>query len=849
MIHPSTQRPGLGAGLPAGWSILAGLLLLKGCAAAQVAPPFPNEAQPQGALTGASVFLSAGHGWVYNDRLGRWNTQRGLINGIIEDHSNAETVNQYLVEYLRNAGASVYTAREVDLNHHEVIVETSSPDLELEGPWTRGWHDRGARNRDYYTTTTTADPEKEALAWFTPDIPEPGRYAVYAWYAPPTEGEAARDARFRIHHAGGVTTWTQDLNRDYRTWKYLGHYWFDAGKDRDRASVAVSNMSAEPGRFVVADAIRFGGGMSDAVVAGTRTGRPRFEDSGLYHTRMLGYDPSSDSRGFNAVRSMPLWAEWEAEPWQMGRSVYLSWHTNASGTSDARARGLFTFVYSTESWDTTLRSFSGYPGGIELARSVQRGIIRSIHSAYDPDWRDGAQVGRWLGETNPESNNKMPAILVENGFHDNPRDAAYILDPTFRDLSAWGAYRGVLDYFVEHVDGFDTTTILPGRPRAPLAVQGAEEGTIRVSWSEPSWHSPGEENAGDTRHLGDRARSFMLHHSIHGRGFDNGTLVDFDSEWLAMDIQPGGTHFFQVRAVNKGGRSLPSETVAIRLPGSNDRQERILIVNGFQRLDRGMNLVEEPGQPYALLQERVRTREGYTASLDPTERPERGVGVERGILSKMNTFDYVVEHGRALEAAGFGFESASVHAVASGEVPLSGYDAVVWILGKERDGTTFDETTRPLVAEYLGAGGNLFVSGADLAHDLFPVEEGNGFLEGMLKVRYVDDRAPSHSVGGVEDSIFAGLGGITFGETASVYPVDTADRIRPVGGGVAALVYQGDDGPLDHAAAVTVEGGAYRTVMLAFPFESITSAGHRAEVMTRAMTFLLDEGEAVASAP
>lgn len=831
---------------PAVGVAMAASLLMAGCAAGQVAPPFPNEAQPKGALTGASVFLSAGHGWLHRDNTGRWHTQRGLINGIIEDHSNAEMVNQYLAEYLRNAGASVYTARERDLNHNEVVIETASPAVELEGVWSRGWHDRGARNRDYYHAPTVADPEEESLAWFTPEIPESGRYAVYAWYSPPAEGAAARDARFHIHHAGGTTTWTQDLNRDYRTWKYLGHYWFDEGEDRARGSVAISNRSAERGRFVVADAIRFGGGMSDAVVAGTRTGRPRFEDSGLYHTRMLGYDPTADSRAFNSVRAMPLWAEWEAEPWQAGRSVYLSWHTNSSGSSAARARGLFTFVYSTESWDTTLTTFSGYPGSIELGRSVHGGVIGTVHSAYDPQWRDGAMVGRWLGETNPESNNRMPAALIEGGFHDNPRDAAYILDPAFRDIAARGAYRGVLDYFVNHVPGFDTATILPGRPHAPFAVRGEEEGTVHVAWSEPDWRDAGGDSP---RHLGDRARSFLLHHSLHGRGFDDGTLVDFETEWLSMDIAPGETHFFQVRAVNEGGRSFPSETVAVRLPGEGERAERILVVNGFQRLDRGMNLVEEPGQPYALFQERVRTREGYTRSLEPADSPDPGVGVERGILSRMNTFDYVVEHGRALEAAGFGFESASVRAVATGTVTLSSYDAVVWILGKERGGTTFDETTRPLVAEYLKGGGALFVSGADLAQDLFPTEEGNAFLEGTLKTRFVEDRVPSNMVAGAAGSIFAGLDGIVFGETASVYPVDTADFIRPIGGGVRALVYQGEDGPLGHAAAVTAEGPGYRTIMLGFPFESITAPEHREAVMARAMEFLLDTGEAVAEVP
>lgn len=820
-------------------TLLAAALLLSASmspAPAQIDPPHPNEGQPRGALTGANIFINPGHGWLYNHNNNRWNTQRSLSFGVIEDHDNAGAVIQHFLPYLWNAGANVYMARERDINTNEVIVTTL--EAELEGAWRIGWHDRGAHNRDYYYAQSTQDMNDAQRAWFVPEIPEPGFYAVYAWYAPPVEGEAARDARFEINHAGGTTVWTQDLNRDYRTWKYIGTHWFDAGRNPESGSVSVPNYSSVEGNYLVADAFRFGGGMSDFVENGTTTGRPRFEDSGLYHTRYLGYDPSPDTRSFNSVRAMPLWAEWECEPWQMGTSIYLSWHSNASGAA-GNARGFSSFVYSTMSWDNSLQTFTGFPGSVEMTRSVHDGIMRSIHSSFDPEWRDIGIVGRWLGETNPESNNKMPAVVLEYGFFDNPEDGAYIVDPIFRDQASFGTYRGVLDYFVNHVEGFDTPTVVPGKPRSPYVV--VEDGnSVRVAWEEPEFYHSTASDAAAYYHLGDRARSFHLYDSNHGRAFGPGTLVDFSTESRAT-LEPGETRFFRVRGINAGGQSHPSETVGVRLPAADESQARILIVNGFHRLDRGMSLIEEPRSEFVLLQDRARTRESYNVPMILPRDMRTSLGNERAFLHKMNTFDYVVEHGQALAAAGYGFESASSHAVASGAVDLGGYNAVIWIMGKQRHGETFDATTRVLVTDYLRGGGRLFVSGADLAQDLFESPDGNPFMENMFKTRFVSDLAPAHSVNGEPGSPFEGIEGVVFGETRSVYPVDTADIIMPVGAGRTVLRYQGPEGVLDHAAGIAASKDDFRVVFFGFPFESITSADHRNTVMSRVMEFLLGE--------
>src|SRR5690606_20193473 len=58
--------------VPMSWLavMLMALFLVPMVAPAQEAPP-PHDAQPQGALSGARIFVSAGHGWYYNGEQGR----------------------------------------------------------------------------------------------------------------------------------------------------------------------------------------------------------------------------------------------------------------------------------------------------------------------------------------------------------------------------------------------------------------------------------------------------------------------------------------------------------------------------------------------------------------------------------------------------------------------------------------------------------------------------------------------------------------------------------------------------------------------------------------------------------
>ena len=77
----------------------------------------------EGALSGKTLFVSAGHGWTYHTSNSKWATQRDVSQGMREDDSNAEMVSYFLIPYLQNAGAAVFSARERDRQENMVIID------------------------------------------------------------------------------------------------------------------------------------------------------------------------------------------------------------------------------------------------------------------------------------------------------------------------------------------------------------------------------------------------------------------------------------------------------------------------------------------------------------------------------------------------------------------------------------------------------------------------------------------------------------------------------------------------------------------------------------------------------
>lgn len=202
--------------------------------------------------------------------------------------------------------------------------------------------------------------------------------------------------------------------------------------------------------------------------------------------------------------------------------------------------------------------------------------------------------------------------------------------------------------------------------------------------------------------------------------------------------------------------------------------------------------------------------------------------------------DFAFYFGRAIAANGFSFETCANEAIISGAVNLQDYQAVFWLLGDESTTEeTFSAAEQTRVRAYLQNGGNLFVSGSEVAWDLDTQARGSSldeaFLHDYLKADYVADDANNLSVSGIAGSIFAGLN-FTYG--ASPYPEDYPDAINAFGGGAICLRYgNGLNAGVQFAGTVSNGTRPAKLVYLGFAFETIAGAAARQEVMRRGLEF------------
>jgi N-acetylmuramoyl-L-alanine amidase len=750
--------------------------------------PSVDQGRPLGALSGKTIYVSAGHGWQWNGAA--WRTQRppyptSPYDGpIIEDHNNAEAVNQYLLRYLWNAGATVIPVRERDMNSVAVIVDDDGPasgtGYSETGVWTTTSQPGTGYAGGHYRYATTVTGTATATAAWTATLPATGEYAVYAWYR--QGANRAPDARYTVHHAGGETLVAVNQQVHGDTWHYLGTFGFLVGEE---ARVTLDNQSGTTGLAVIADAVRFGGGTFDDLTgidttASYPSGDPWWEVATFYYAQHMGMaQPPND------VTARPIYARWE-HTGTYEDAVYVSWHSNGFSGYQWSASGTESYVHNGE-W------FPRTAGSTELQAAVHDELINDLRAGWNPAWIDRGKKQSNLGEVrelwdDEDAYARMPGVLLEVAFHDHPDDTDALKEPDFNLLSARAVYQGIVRYFEER-DGIDLQ-LLP-EPPTHLVVQNVGSGAVRVSWQVPPTDAVGL--------VGDAAAGYRVYTSTNGIGWSNGVDVSGTVAYTLTNLTPGQHLFVRVTATNAGGESLPTEVLAVCV-GSAD----ILIVSGFDRLDRSMVVSE----------------------VDPREGAN-----ERILLERMNARNYAIQHGSVISGA---FDSASNEAVKDGVVGLEDYVIVDWIVGEESvSDETLDAVERGLLGMYLDDGGALFISGAEIGWHLDFVGHDPGFYHTYLRAEYNGDDAGTYQVSSVSGSLFDGLSSFRF-DAAGMYDPDYPDVIQPLDGAEPALAYQGGTGGF---AALQYANGCERLVYFGFPFETISPAS-RADVMGRVLDFL-----------
>ncbi|WP_257463394.1 golvesin C-terminal-like domain-containing protein [Archangium lipolyticum] len=779
----------------------------------------PQTRVRTGALSGKTIYLSPGHGFYRSAPLGRWATQRGNTNDVVEDLVSLETLDQYLMPMLMGAGATVIPVRESDLNPHMAIVDNGREGYSEEGTAelfstaTPGWGPppmpMGNAVRPFQLgdhRVMTAASTATARATWAPAIPADGYYHVYVSYG--ADPDRVTDAHYVVKHAGGESHFRVNQRRHGGTWLMLGRFYFRTGQHPETASVVALNDSAEAGSMSL-DAVRFGGGsgaIGDAALGALP--RPRAEECARYHTQFSGAPPEVFApSGTNAlsnernddVSARPRFAAWLHEEGE--DAIYVAWHTNAS--SNGTVRGTEAYVYGPNPVDGTY-NFTGVPGSEVLAQSLLDELKADLQREVEPSWRVRNLRSANLGEVNPRHNPEIPSVLMEVAYHDNAQDAARLKDPNFRRIAARSFLQGIIKYFAAR-DG--VAVQLP--PEAPSAVVARNAGSGKV---EVKWAVPPDPDANVPSKF--PATGYRVYQSADGLAWDEG--AETDSTTFSLTLTPGTTRYFRVAALNAGGESFPSEVVGVRVPEAG-RSTEVLVVNAFLRLDATLARAEnlsayDLGSPL------------------------------RALLESMNDGTALLRHGDAVSQLGVAFDGATSEALAAGLFTPVGYRVLDWFTGRGGVGGAGPSAAeQALMRTFVAGGGHLLLSGSHVASALAAGStEDQSFLTGFLRALPGCGES-ALLVNGRSDGWFPGLTGSLLDDgLRGSFPVGVPDVLIPLEGGSPVLGYAGTD----WAAGVASSAGG-QVLFLGMPFEGLVNPSRRAYLMG---TFLARAG-VLASAP
>ncbi len=282
--------------------------------------------------------------------------------------------------------------------------------------------------------------------------------------------------------------------------------------------------------------------------------------------------------------------------------------------------------------------------------------------------------------------------------------------------------------------------------------------------------------------------------SSDGLNFAAPIISNFEN-LIISDLTEDSTYYIKLKAVNQKGDSPYSEVLAA-VPSSNKDLD-VLIVNGFDRATSG------------------------------------------------NTLNFIRQHASAFKANERNFNSATNEAVLDAIFNLENYFIVDYILGEESTvDESFSEKEQLIISKYLDNGGNLFVSGAEIAWDLDhkgSVADKN-FIWNYLKMEYKADAPFSqsgtyYSVNLVSNKYISNLPQFNFDNGGhGTYNVKYPDVVSPKGDAVGFIQYSALD--IQNGFAGILFEGSFpngttpgKILSLGFPFETIYPETIRNDLM------------------
>lgn len=847
--------------------------------------------RPAAGLAGRHIAMWQSHGRYFDQRENQWRWQRSRLWETVEDLYTQGYVLPYLVPMLENAGATVLLPRERDLSKVEIIVD-NDPGVDAGTRYREHgrekWDDAGvgfAHIREEYLTgqnpftegtarsvaTTTREQPTAAAVWGAA-IPERGRYGIYVSYK--TLDDSSEDAHYTVCHLGGRTQFTVNQRMGGGMWVYLGEFDLPAG-DCDTV-VMLDNRSSHKGARVTADAVKIGGGMGNVartVSAENRTtdidyvaetsGYPRFCEGARYWLQWSGfpedvYTPKENRDDYrDDYMSRAHWVNAlmggsERLPDKSGKSIPVdlafAFHSDAGVRLNDDIIGTLG-IYCTQDNEGRFEGGASRMRSRDLTDAVMSQIVGDIRALYEPSW---SRRGMWDRAYYEARVPNVPTMLLELLSHQNFADMRYGLDPRFRFTVCRAIYKAMLRYLSFQ---YSKPYVVQPLPVAGFRAELTGDDEVELSW----------------RAVEDRLEptavptAYIVYTRIDDGGFDDGRRTE--STCVRFKQHPDHIYSYRVTAVNDGGESFPSQTLAAcRVSGERGRA---MIVNGFDRVSAPMSVQGDSiagfynrydeGVPYMRDISFIGEQHNFDRSLSKSDNDNYALGssyndYETEIIAG-NTFDYAALHGRSIVRAGYSFSSSSREAVESGEVDLTRYDIVDLILGKQRStsvgrGTsgyafkTFTAELQQALRGYTDRGGALFVSGAFVATDLWhspeATESDRDFACGVLHYSFGGNMATRRGeVRTVPSRFAARRSDMRFATCLndSIYRVESPDVLLPTGkGAFTALRYTANN-----QGAGVAYIGKYRTFVVGFPFETITDAQTRDRFMSQVLRFLTEK--------
>lgn len=825
------------------------------------APWVMNDSRPyfvSHGLFDRHLSLWASHGRYYDGKKDRWKWQRPNLFGTTEDLFTQTIVIPYLIPMLENAGAVVFTPRERDWQKNEVIVDNGGRGY-VEDSGKETWKTAQEKGFAYHagtyrdgenpftqgTARAVKATKKADVSWasYQPNVPQGGKYAVYVSYQ--SLKNSVSDAQYIVMHKGQRTVFKVNQQMGGGTWVYLGTFDFDRGNNEFNR-VVVTNSSSESG-VVTTDAVRFGGGMGNIERGGSCSGMPRCLEGARYSAQWAGapYSVYSSKNGsddygddINVRSNMTNWLAGGSTyvPTLEGKKVpielSLAVHSDAGYTTVNDSIIGSLAICTTSFNDGRLNSGVSRIVSHDFADSLLTGLQRDISGKYRKWTR------RYLWDRNYSETRKpeVPSAIIETMSHQNFADMRRGLDPNFRFTLARSLYKTILRF----VNGnHSVPSVVQPLPVSNFRIERNSSGGLRLSWiAEKDEQEP---TAVPT--------SYIVYTSEDGMGFDNGTVVYTSS--FDFEAKKGVNYCFKVTALNRGGESFPSETLAAYLSKSAHAKD-ILVVDGFSRLSgpavvddysrQGFDLASDIGVSYGL----TAGWNGRQQCFDKSRAGSEGEGslgycgdelAGRFIMG--NNRDGSVCHVKDIAMSGaYNVVGCSLEALDNNLVKLDHYNLVDIAFGLQRnDGhslvvyKTFSETLQNKLRSYAKSGGRILVSGAYVGSDMTQPHE-RSFMSDVLKTTFTgtDTNAGNNMVDGL---------GLSFDIIRQIndrhFAATSVDRIAACDGrSFAAMRYQ--DGS---TAGVAYDGTDYKSFVMGYPYECINNVRTRQQVMKGLLGFLL----------